>query len=66
MVQGSAQTRPPYVAAATALGKCGASSSGRRCVVRSVSHPARANSGTQMQSSIMTSNPGLRPSRLMT
>src|SRR2546422_6043575 len=48
MFQGSAQTRPWSVAAATVLGKYGASSPGWRPGVRSSSHPARANSGTQM------------------
>ena len=66
MFHGSPQTRPAHVAAATVDAKCGASSSGRTRSVRSRSQPARANSGTQITSSIITSKPGLRPSRLIT
>src|SRR6266849_5735217 len=66
MNHGSAQVRPRYVPASTAEGKWAESSSGGRPAVRSRIQPARANSGTQMQSSIMTSKPGWPPSRLMT
>ena len=66
MFHGNAQTRPDQVAAATVDGKYAANSWGRTRSVRSSSQPARANSGTQMTSSIMTSKPGLCPSRLTT
>src|SRR5712692_5625269 len=66
MIHGSAQVRPRYVPASTAEGKWAASSSGVMPGLRSRIQPARANSGTQMQSSIMTSKPGWPPSRLMT
>src|SRR5438552_10026033 len=67
MNHGSAQIRPRYVPASTAEGKWAASSSGvTPAALRSRIQPARANSGTQMQSSIMRSKPGWPPSRLMT
>src|SRR6266567_279665 len=67
MNHGSAQIRPRYVPAWTAEGKWAASSSGvTPAALRSRIQPARANSGTQMQSSIMRSKPGWPPSRLMT
>src|SRR6266849_4013123 len=66
MNHGSAQVRPRYVPAWTAEGKWAASSSCVTPAVRSRLQPARANSGTQMQSSIMRSKPGWPPSRLMT
>src|SRR5216683_3328944 len=66
MNHGSAQVRPRYVPAWAAEGKWAASSSCVTPAVRSRIQPARANSGTQMQSSIMRSKPGWPPSRLMT
>ena len=61
MIQGSAQVRPSNDAASIADGKCADRSSRVTARVRSRSQPARANSGTQIQSSIITSKPGRRP-----
>ncbi len=66
MFHGIPHTPPPQVAAATAAGKCGASSSRDTHGARSRSQPAWANSGTQMTSSMSTSKVGLAPSRLIT
>ena len=65
MFHGSAHTRPADVAADAADGKYGESPCASTNGERSSSHPARANSGTQIRSSIMTSNPALAPSRLI-
>ena len=61
MFHGSAHTRPFQVAASTVDGKYGASSSGATHGERSSSQPARANSGTQMTSSIMHVEAGAPP-----
>jgi hypothetical protein len=49
-----------------AAGKCAWRSAGGTNGVRSRIQPARANSGTQITSSIITSKGGVPPSRLIT
>ena len=66
MNHGSAQSRPSCIAGAIAVGKWASRSAGATDGVRSRIQPARANSGTQITSSIITSKGGLPPSRLMT
>src|SRR5207253_29983 len=66
MNHGSAQIRPRYVPASTAEGKWAASSSGvTPAALRSRIQPARANSGTQMQSSIMRRHAARRANRVI-
>ena len=66
MFQGMPQMPPPWVAASMVEGKNAVRSSGGNHGPTSSSHPARANSGTQMTSIMSTSKPARPPSRLMT
>ena len=66
MTQGTAHTRPSSMAVATVASKCSPRSAAGQRSVRSSSHPARANSAVQMTSTINTSKPAARPSRLIT
>src|SRR5438132_1670538 len=63
MNHGSAQRRPSCTAGSIAEAKWAARSVAGTRAVRSRIQPARANSGTQITSSIITSKGGLPPSR---
>lgn len=66
MNHGRAQRRPFSSAGSMAEGKCASISAGGTKGVSSRIQPARANSGTQITSSIITSKGGVPPSRLIT